>query len=183
MTEEIWKDIAGYEGKYQVSNLGRVKSLHYNKTNKERLLTLGDFRGYLHVGLSKYSHKKRFYVHRLVANAFIENPYNFPQVNHKDENKHNNCVENLEWCSVEYNNRYGTKIERGLKTSKNLNRINAPKPILQFTTDGIFVKEYRSAVEAYNQTNIKRSQIVYCCKNRKSYETAGGYIWKYKNND
>ena len=183
MTEEIWKDIAGYEGKYQVSNLGRVKSLHYNKTNKERLLTLGDFRGYLHVGLSKYSHKKMFYIHRLVAQAFIENPYNFPQVNHKDEDKTNNCVDNLEWCTAKYNSNYGTSRERMLITKKLRNKKTAPKEVLQFTKDGKFVKEYCSTHEAYMQTNINRSQILYCCKNRKGYETAGGYIWKYKNND
>ena len=98
--EEIWKDIDGYEGLYQVSNLGRVKSFNYNRTGKEMNLkpvnTCNGF-GYLYVNLNKNGKTRLFYIHRLVAKAFLENPDHKSDVNHKDENKTNNCVENLEW--------------------------------------------------------------------------------------
>ena len=108
MTEEIWKDIDGYEGLYKVSNLGRVKSLNYLRKGieKERIPNKNNS-GYLIVGLHKDGKIKNFLIHRLVAEAFIENVNDLPQVNHKDENKLNNCVENLEWCSAKYNSNYG----------------------------------------------------------------------------
>lgn len=120
MSEEIWKDIKGYEGIYQVSNLGRVKSLpRFHKTkngyySKVKILTpIKNDRGYLLVGLSKEWKKQKIFVHRLVAEAFIPNPNNLPQVNHINEfEKDNNCVENLEWCSCKYNCNYGTRNSR-----------------------------------------------------------------------
>lgn len=181
MTEEIWKDIAGYEGLYKVSNLGRVKSLNYNRTRKERLFDLHLRRGYLYVVLSKNCISKKFSVHRLVATTFIENPDNLPQVNHKDEDKTNNRVDNLEWCTAEYNINYGTHNARGLKTLKLRNRKKAPKEVLQFTKDGKFVNEYPSIHEAGRCTLINQGNIWACCDGR--YKSAGGYIWKYKNND
>lgn len=184
MTEEIWKDIAGYEGKYQVSNLGNVKSLNYNRTGKEQILTpIKNPKGYLIVGLSKNCISKQHYIHRLIAQAFIENPENLPQVNHIDENKFNNRVDNLEWCTAEYNNKYGTHNERIFKTLKLRNSKYAPKEVLQFTKDGNFVNEYYSTQEAERCTGISHTNIVQCCKNIKSHLTAGGFIWKYKNND
>lgn len=115
---EIWKDIEGYEGLYQISNMGRVKSLakqtlcgHRKEQTifrNEKFLSLRcNKKGYLQVGLSKNGIRKQFTVHRLVAQTFIPNPNNLPQVNHKDENKTNNCIENLEWCTAEYNCNYG----------------------------------------------------------------------------
>ena len=181
MTEEkeIWKDIQGYEGKYQVSNLGRVKSLNYNNTCKERILIpCKKPNGYLCVVLSKNCICKKFYVHRLVAQAFIENPDNLPQVNHIDENKLNNRVENLEWCSHEYNTNYGTGIERMLKTRKLRNCKKAEISVIQFTQANKFIKEYPSIKEAERCTGINRGNLCSCCKGR--YKSAGGYIWKYK---
>ena len=101
----IWKDIKGYEGKYQISNLGVVKTIHKNyiKELKQQL----NCKGYYTVCLSKNGKHKRFFVHRLVAMAFLENPKNLPEVNHKDENPQNNCLENLEWCDRKYNMNYG----------------------------------------------------------------------------
>lgn len=107
--KEIWKDIAGYEGKYQVSNRGRVRSLEYH--NMRGIKRIGFLRptvvgrgiGYLRVALSRKHKLTSFMIHRLVALAFIENPHNLPQVNHKDGNKHNNNVDNLEWCTNSYN--------------------------------------------------------------------------------
>lgn len=109
---EDWKDIKGYEGEYQISSCGRVRSL---KTNRVLKLYEGD---YSRVCLCKNGVKKTWKVHRLVADAFIPNPDNLPEINHKDENKYNNCVENLEWCSKVYNNNYGTKTERTEDTKR-----------------------------------------------------------------
>lgn len=102
------KDIEGYEGRYMVSDQGQV----YNVKRKQFMSLQDDGRGYLFTGLSKNGKRKFYKVHRLVAQAFIPNPDNLPEVNHKDENKHNNCVDNLEWCDVKYNRNYGTRNER-----------------------------------------------------------------------
>lgn len=127
--EEIWKDIVGYEGFYQVSNLGRVKSLDryieitnkrgtlYRRPIKGRLLSLNNADGdYISVALTKDSIGIFYSVHRLVAQAFIPNPDNLPQVNHKDENPSNNYADNLEWCTAKYNSNYGTRCEKLSKT-------------------------------------------------------------------
>ena len=121
MEKEIWKDIDGYEGLYQVSNLGRVKSLHHNK---EKILK-GSYnsKGYYFVKLCKNGISKSIFVHRLVAQEFIPNPDNLPIVNHKDENPRNNNVDNLEWCTQKYNANYGTVRERQAQTYFN-NRNN-----------------------------------------------------------
>ena len=125
--EEIWKDIVGYEGLYQVSNFGRVKSLaKYKNGNggskfwrKERILKPANTgRGYLMVVLIKEKKRTTYILHRLVAQAFIPNPNNLPQINHKDENKTNNVVSNLEWCDNKYNSNYGTRNVRIIQTRK-----------------------------------------------------------------
>lgn len=109
--EEIWRDIEGYDGLYVINKSGEIKRVYKNK--KEKILrTHKNNRGYVIVTLSKDSKIKKYKVHRLVAKAFIDNPNNLPQVNHKDENKENNCVENLEWCDNKYNNNYGRKNKR-----------------------------------------------------------------------
>lgn len=112
--EEIWKPI-GYEG-YEVSNLGRVKSYKYDKINGKIMKPYKNTKGYLQIDLQldgrKRENRVHLSVHRLVAIAFIPNPDNLPQVNHKDEDKINNCVDNLEWCTNDYNAHYGTHIER-----------------------------------------------------------------------
>ena len=109
---EIWKDIDGYEGYYQVSNMGRVYSVKNKMLLKQHLK-----RGYLECVLCKNGERKYIQAHRLVAITFIPNPDNLPQVNHKDENKQNNCVSNLEWCTAEYNINYGTRTERSTKSN------------------------------------------------------------------
>ena len=127
--QEIWKDIEGYEGCYQVSNLGRVKSLDRNvKGNKSNYIRTGKIlspkthrNGYLVVGLCTDRKIKMYYIHRLVAQAFLPNLDRLPQVNHKDENKTNNNVENLEWCSAEYNTNYGTANDRRCESLKKRN--------------------------------------------------------------
>ena len=164
--EELWKDIDGYEGLYQVSNLGNVKSLNYNRTGKERILKPGNNGlGYLNVLLCKNGKTKTFKIHRLVANAFIPNPYNKPEVNHKDENKTNNCVDNLEWMTSKENNNYGTRNER------------ISKLVLQFTKNGEFVKEWLSMHQIEIELGFANSHISECCNGKR--KTAYGYIWKF----
>ena len=112
---EIWKNIEGYEGKYQVSNLGRVKSM----IGQEKVLHPKKHRnGHLQIGLHKDKKRKTMYIHRLVAQAFIPNPDNLPCVNHKDECPSNNNVDNLEWCTQKYNCNYGTRVDRIMETKK-----------------------------------------------------------------
>ena len=173
---EEWRDIIGFEGKYQVSSKGRVKSLNYNRTGKERMLkAFKDDKGYLFVELSKDSKGKKYRIHRLVAQAFISNPENLPFVNHKDEDKTNNCVENLEFCSNEYNCNYGTRNKRIAES-----RINNPKiskPVMSISKESGLIMEYPSVMEAERATGVNNSHIVRCCKG--IYKSAGGYIWQY----
>lgn len=119
--DEIWKDIEGYEGKYEVSNLGNVRSLNYRGTGGIKLLKQGTTRGYKLTCLYKNGKGKQYWVHRLVAIAFIPNPNNLPVVNHKDENPSNNNVNNLEWCTQEYNINYGTARKRASESIRGEN--------------------------------------------------------------
>lgn len=184
---EVWKDIEDYEGLYQVSNMGRVKSLIKGIILKQ----WNDKDGYKLVGMSKNKRKKTFKVHRLVAKAFIKNPNNLPLVNHKDENKANNEVNNLEWCEHIYNVNYGTAIKRMTKTLKdnkeNTKRIaemgkeNAKKLskiVEQYTLEGEFVAEYPSTREAGRILGFSASCIGHCCNGKRL--THQGYKWKYK---
>ena len=126
MEKEIWKDIRGYENLYMISSYGRVKSLGNDKKKKEKILKQQKIsrKKYFKVILYKTGIPKTKKIHRVVAEAFIPNPNNYPCVNHRDENPANNFVDNLEWCSYEYNNNYGNhneKISNTLKGKKNSN--------------------------------------------------------------
>ena len=117
LPKRVWKDIPGFEGKYQVSNTGQVRTLNYKRTGQTKILKQGiGTHGYKIINLYKNHSSKTYTVHRLVAQAFIPNPNNYPVVNHKDENKHNNAVWNLEWASYSYNINYGTARDRRAKT-------------------------------------------------------------------
>ena len=164
---EIWRDIEGYENLYQVSNLGRVRSLKYNK--EKILKPANNGGGYLKVGLSQNNKTKQYLVHRLVATAFIPNPNNLPVVNHKDEKHSNNSVDNLEWCTSEYNSTYGTRIERITKQTS--------KPIYSINITTHEIEYYQSASDAYRKTKIDRGDICNCCRGK--YNSAGGYKWYY----
>ena len=178
---EEWRTIVGYEGQYEVSSYGRVRSLdRYDKMNrfwKGRILNLHTGTGgYLFVGLSSNGNEKNYLVHRLVAQAFIPNPNNLPQVNHKDENKANNAAENLEWCNKTYNENYGSKKEREIKTKTLNNRVNGHKKIIQYDLDNNFLKEWNSLTEASNILNISIGNISSVINGKR--HQAGGYIWK-----
>jgi hypothetical protein len=163
---EMWKDIKGYEGLYMISTVGRVKSLIYNK---EKILKPGaDSCGYLQVGLCKDGNKVYYLVHRLVAQAFIANPENLPEVNHKDETRKNN-VENLEWCSHIYNSNYGTRVQRIAESHK--------KQVLQYTLEGALINIFDSAKTAAEKIGLYRTSISKCCSG--VYNSAGGFVWKF----
>lgn len=188
--KEEWKDIPGYQGVYQISTLGRVKSLERTivyppsksypngrtRVLKEKVLTpCVDKKGYQFVQLFTNGNFRSKKVHRLVAEAFIPNIHNFEQVNHKDENKKNNCVDNLEWCTLIYNVNYGTGKYR--KTLKK--RI----PVMQYDLEGNFVREYESATAATKVLGIKQGNaktLLDTCRGK--YKYMFGYIWKFKHN-
>ena len=170
---EKWKVIEGYEN-YLVTNDGRVYSMKSRKYLKPSFVG----NGYAKVVLCKNGKRKDFLIHRLVAEAFIPNIDNLPCVNHKDENPANNCVENLEWCTYDYNLEYGNGRKRRAKT---LTNGKGCKPINQYTINGEFVREWKSGKEIENETGYKQAGISACCKGKKYRQTAYGFIWRYKN--
>ena len=165
--KEIWKNISGYKSKYQISNLGNVKSVNYNRTGKEKILkTTQNNKGYLGVILCNGDGKRKYrYVHRLVAEAFIPNPLNLPQVNHKKEfEKWNNKVENLEWVTAKENVNYGTRTQR------------ESKKVFQYSKEGILIKEWKSTNDC-KRNGFNQSHVWECCiGNRKLYK---GFAWSY----
>lgn len=183
MKEEIWKPIEGYEGLYEVSSWGRVRSLdkwvahsiNTKKFMKGRIRKLQeDGHGYLKVELSKNGKVKTYKVHRLVAEAFIPNPKNYNVVNHKDEVKTNNYVDNLEWCTHSYNVNYGTGIQR--KTEKMING-KLSKTVYQYSLSGELIAEYPSTIEVQRQLGFDCGNISKCCTGKK--KNVYGYIWRY----
>lgn len=169
---EQWKDIQGYEGLYQVSNLGNVKSLKRktlnNKCYKDRILKYSlDGKKYSCVTLCKDGKGYTKKIHILVASAFIPNPDNKPQVNHKDGNKQNNCVSNLEWCTQIENMQHALK-----------NKLKPTKSILQCDLEGNVIKEWDCIRGCARQLNIPNQHIIRCAKGIR--KTAHGYKWKYK---
>lgn len=162
--EEVWKPIPGYENRYMVSSKGNLYSLTRNKRMTPRL----NKDGYLRTRLFDGVKKNDFTVHRLVAMAFIPNPDNLPMVNHKDENKTNNAVENLEWCTGTYNVNYGTGNMR--------NTIARSKPILQTDLEGNPIAIYMTSFSLRN-AGYKRENVQTCA--RGITQTAYGYKWRF----
>ena len=174
MINENWKDIEGYNGLYQISNLGRVKSLNYRNTGKEKILKPCKINnGYLLVALCKNGKSKHYLVHRLVAEHFITNPDNKSCIDHINTDRTDNRVCNLRWVTHKENINNPLTIDKHLKKLKE----NFSKPILQLTLTGELVKKWYSAAEAAKELGINQNCICQCCKGK--YKTANGYIWRY----
>ena len=155
---EVWKDVPDYEGLYQVSNKGNVRSLNWKNlcVIKEMYLKKHN-KGYLQVELVKNKKKKMFLVHRLVAMAFIENPLEHKYINHIDENKLNNCVENLEWCNASYNNKYSSYLHPERKNNRKSSEKysnNISKKVEQYTTESVFVKQWENSRTIFLETGM-----------------------------
>lgn len=160
---EEWKDIKGYEGLYQVSNLGRVKRLH---GGSERMLKQGKQpNGYMTVHLYRDGKRKAYRVHRLVAEVFISNPENKPEVNHFDEDKTNNMVSNLEWCTRKENINYGTRNERLSKAIKAIDIGNGE------------YNHYKSINDCARKLGVNRGNIYKCLHGQRRH--VGGYVFEY----
>lgn len=172
--KEEWKPVVGYEGKYEVSNLGNVDSLNYHKTCVRKRIVLSESdNGYLRAALAKEGKTKHKLVHRIVARAFIPNPNNFPYINHKDENKKNNCVENLEWCDQKYNINYGTGLKRRAESQS--------QPVIQMSIDGVFIERFNSMSEAANKVGTDSYSISLVCKG--VHKTSKGYRWRFEDDE
>lgn len=203
---EIWKslDFLGYDD-YEISTLGRVKSLNYGNSGKEGLLKpIKLENGYLCITLCKNKKHKIFLVHRLVCLAFLKNPENLPCVNHKDESRDNNCVENLEWVTPKENINYGncrkkiSEKRKGFRFTKEtiqkmsdshkgkkqplevIDKIREQnsKAVLQYSLYGVFIKEWKSVTQASKELNISHSHISECCNGKR--KTCGNFMWRFK---
>ena len=181
---EEWRNIKGYEGLYQISNYGRVRSSYKGVWNILKPIDNG--KGYKHIKLFKGGKRKPYYIHRLVAQTFIDNPNNYTEVNHIDENKENNHMDNLEWCNREYNLSYNLGIKRRAESRKGKcvgikncmygrkGEVHpASKKVKCITTGEIF----GSVKEAANKYNIHPSNITKCCKG--NLKTAAKMEWEY----
>lgn len=184
LENEIWADIPGYEGYYQISNKGRVKSLprwiHYSDGrvyfyDGVILKNKHDHGGYCAVELTINTNLETRKVHRLVAEAFIPNPDNLPQVNHKDENKDNNSVKNLEWCDQKYNNNYGTRLKR----LKNHCIENLGKAIIFTKIDTGEKFYFQTIAEGSKSLNLDRRTVNRCLKKEPYHKTIKGYTVEY----
>lgn len=213
MKNEIWKDVPNYEGLYQVSNLGNVKSMPRMIITKNRFgeITkkvkskknkphLNKKTGYYQIILSKNKKTKMFLLHRLVAITFIPNPNKLPQINHKDGNKQNNCVDNLEWCTCSENikhafannlNHSNFKVQCGSKNpffgkhhsteTKQKIKESHYKKVAQYDKNNNLIKIWDSILQVQKELNINNGNISTCCKQKR--KTAGGYIWRYVNEE
>lgn len=167
---EVWKDVAGYEGLYEVSNLGNVRR------NGKPLIPQKRRHGYLSVWLyDGNGGRTQASIHRLVASAFLENPFGYKEVNHLDEDKANNCASNLQWCSHRMNSNYGT---RGIRISKANTNGKKSRRIAQLTPEGELVRVFPSLQKA-SRHGYAAANICRCANNHPHYRHAYGYIWRY----
>ncbi len=176
---EIWKAVKGYEGIYEVSNFGRIRSLDKEITFKDgrrrkfygrilRTNTLNNS-GYVTVGLHDHGHQISYLLHRVVAEAFVENPNNYSEVNHIDQNKMNNSSDNLEWCTHKENVNHGDEIERGSQKQR--------KSFRQLDMDGNVIKLWSGFKKMQRETGYQRKSVYECCTGKRdSYK---GFRWEY----
>lgn len=181
--KEIWKDIQGYEGKYQISSLGRVKSCRRTSvvnggvySRSEKILKQSIVSGYNTVCLCNQSMQKNFKVHRLVASSFVPNPNNFKYINHIDENKQNNSSDNLEWCTAKQNTNHGTNKIRISNTKRNNGQ---SRPVALLDNNDNIIKEFYAIVDAAEYIGARKSDVCAVCRGRQA--TVKGYKFKYIN--
>lgn len=188
--EENWKDIVGYEGLYQVSNMGNIRSVERIVMfgNRERTVKPSNLRyfkkanGYLSVKIYKHCRQYTFYVHRLVAMAFCDGYFDTADVNHKDGNKSNNVYTNLEWCTRSENQLHSVRVLKN-KIGNYVRYRKWQKPIVQLSLDGTKIRDWQSACEVQRELGIPESNIRGCLKGvdnkgRKRYQSQG-YKWIY----
>lgn len=186
LANEQWRDVPNYEGLYQVSNLGRIRRMPKGKIRVQKATK----NGYLQINLCKENKIRWVGVHRLVATAFVPNPDNLPIVNHKDEDKHNNCVDNLEWVTPRQNAVYGTGIQRQIEKRrhndpnklrwKEIAMKHAVKCCRYNKTDNSLVKQYNSLTEAAQDSGINIKTILNQCKGKSQSRTST--YWRYAEN-
>lgn len=186
--KEDWKDVPEYEGIYMVSNKGRIKSLlrvikqeNYERSIKERIMKLSNEKGYHRVMLSKNGKNRRFFVHQLVAMAFIPNPKNHKIINHKNGIRNDNVPHNLEWCTYSHNERHAYKVlgKKPNKTAlgKTGKRCVFSKSVSKYDMSGNFIQRYESGRIASIENKICHTGICACARGER--KTAGGFKWKY----
>lgn len=164
---EIWKDIPNYEGLYKISNQGNIISCR----NNQFLKPIIDNYGYCRVALYKNKQKTVYKIHKLVAITFIENPNNYPIINHKDENRTNNCVENLEWCTYKYNNEYNNRHKKyTYKTAEKLGHT-----IYQYDINHNLINIFPSIIELSRQLNLPRTSV---CRHLNNHTPYRGFIFE-----
>jgi hypothetical protein len=170
MDESLEHRVCRYNDMYEITSCGKVFSYHQNKYLKPGVVS-----GYERVAIRNNQTKKYYYfgVHRLVADAYLENPNNYKIVNHRDKNRRNNKVENLEWCTIKMNNQHSAKTRTKYNSYK--------RKVLKFDNEGNFVKKYNSITEAANENNVTISQITSVCKGRR--KSCAGSTWKYQEKD
>ena len=173
--KEIWKDIPGYDGVYQVSSFGKIRN------SKMLILKQNTIKGnYKRISLHKNKKIKNYLVHRLVGEVFIPNPLNKKEINHKDFDPTNNCVDNLEWVTSSENSKYSydySKNQCKREINRNFCKEKFSKEVLQFDKNNNFIKKWSSIHQINNKLGYSVSNISRCCRNEQ--KLANGYIWKY----
>lgn len=173
--EEIWKDIPDYNGRYQISNYGRIKSFAQDKIKGKIKNGSITQKGYLtYLLYDNNGNKKQAPVHRIVATIFLDNPDHLPQVNHKDEDKTNNHIDNLEWCTNEYNSHYGTRSERAALSNRCCKTTSSA---VYSVDDNGYIEYYNSIGEAERKTGLNHSNIVSTLKGKR--HKCGNKQWFY----
>lgn len=180
---EIWKDVVGYEGYYQISSFGKVKRVSrigcFGNLIKEHPIAVYEGERYMLVTLNKLGKKRPNLLHRVIAQAFIPNPDNLPEVNHKDGNRLNNSIENLEWCTSSENQLHAYKIGLQINPWIGKKGIKHPcsKPVVKLSIDGKEIERFDSVRDAARSVKADESYLSHCCRNKN--RKAGGFKWKY----